>query len=360
MKDVDTQNKAHFLEHNILDRAIQAMERETGVHLIIEQTNILVKGVQVDAVVRLGKGKKKFTVEIKKWAQQANLGALVNQIKQLPGTGLLVADYINPKMADKLRKQEVQFIDTAGNAFIDQAPVFIFVKGNREEGNHYTPIQGDAKRAFEPKGLMVTYAFLCNPELMNTPYREIAEHTGVAIGTVTQVVKALKAGGFIHEDDCKKRQFIDYRKLLNRWVEVWPEKLKPKYFVGEFVAEDFHWWEQVDLTKYGGCWGGETAAAKYTAYFNPQVTTIYMRERGITKLLQDARLRKVTDPHGDIAGIVLIYAPFWPQQIEMGKALDVMLEPDLVHPILVYADLIATADPRNREVANKIYDDHIA
>jgi hypothetical protein len=36
---------------------------------------------------------------------------------------MLVADYVNPRMADKLQKQRVQFIDRVGNACIDQSPV---------------------------------------------------------------------------------------------------------------------------------------------------------------------------------------------------------------------------------------------
>lgn len=346
------------LELDILHRAIQAVEREAGLCLTIEKTEALVKGVRVDAVVRVGAGRKKLTVELKKWAQQANLGALVNQIKQLPGAGVLVADYVNPNMADTFREQGVQFIDTVGNAFIDQAPVFIFVKGNQEEG-HFTLAPGDAKRAFEPKGLIVTYAFLCDPELMNAPYRNIAENTGVALGTITEVIKALKAGGFIHEDDRKKRHFINYRKLLNRWVEVWPEKLRPKYFVGEFIAEDVDWWEKIDLVKVGGYWGGETAAATYTGYLNPQVATVYLPNDAKNKFLQNARLRKVTGPY-DKEATVLIYTPFWRPEARLGKALDLIPEEDLVHPLLVYADLIATGDPRNMEVAEKIYEEYIA
>jgi hypothetical protein len=40
--------------------------------------------------------------------------------------------------------------------------------------------------------------------------------------------------------------------------------------------------------------------------------------------------------------------------------LDAELKEGLVHPVLVYADLVATAEPRNLEVARKIYDEHIA
>ena len=304
----------------------------------------------------MGAGRKKLVVEIKKWAQQANLGALINQIKQLPGAGLLVADYVNPNMADTFREQGVQFIDTVGNAFIDQAPVYIFVKGHREELD-YLPNQGGAKRAFEPRGLVVTYAFLCEPELMNAPYREIVKHTGVAMGTVVEVLKALKEGGFIREDNHKKRHFTHYRKLLNRWIEVWPEKLKPKYFVGAFVAEDANWWKKIKLANYGGYWGGEVAASKFTGYLNPQVATIYMHDQKRVNFLKDARLQKLTEWREEKTGTLLLYTPFWPQVADWGKTRDTI---DLVDPLLVYADLIATADPRNMEVAEMIYDEYIA
>lgn len=34
-------------------------------------------------------------------------------------------------------------------------------------------------------------------------------------------------------------------------------------------------------------------------------------------------------------------------------------KPDIAPPLLVYADLVATAEPRNLEVAKMIYDEHI-
>jgi hypothetical protein len=34
--------------------------------------------------------------------------------------------------------------------------------------------------------------------------------------------------------------------------------------------------------------------------------------------------------------------------------------PDLVPPLLIYADLLATADDRNIETAQKLYDAHLA
>jgi hypothetical protein len=345
-------------EHEILDRAIHAVERETGLHLHLEQWEMRVGDRTIDAFVRLEQGDLVLAAEIKKWAQHTNLGALINQVKQLPEGGLLVADYVNPRMADKLRQQGVQFIDAAGNAFINQPPVYVYVTGNRQEDHRFMLTRDGAKRAFEPKGLMVIYTFLRYPELVNAPYREIAERAGVAVGTVGWVLNGLKAAEFIRDKGGKKgRHLVHYRKLLERWVEAWPEKLKPKQLVGEFIADDPYWWEEVDIREYDGYWGGEIAAAKYTDYLKPKVATVYLPEHARTRLLRDVRLRKATEWTGDDACAVLMYRPFWPEQPD---ELDTDLQTGLVHPILAYADLVATGDPRNLEVARRIYDEYIA
>ena len=355
---VNIMNRETGTEQEILDRAIQAVERETGLRLHIEQREIRLGERWVDAIVRLEPGDRTLVVEIKKWAQHANLGAVINQVKQLPGEGLLVADYVNPRMADKLRQQQVQFIDAVGNAFVNQPPVYVYVTGNRQEERGFMPTRNGAKRAFEPTGLKVIYTFLCHPELVNAPYREIAEEAGVALGTVGWVLNGLKAAELIRDKGGKKgRRLVHYRKLLDRWVEAYPEKLKPKQLVGEFIADDPYWWKDVDIQEYDGYWGGEIAAAKYTDYLKPKVATVYLPEHARTRLLRDARLRKATEWAGDGAGIVLIYRPFWPEQFD---EFDIGLKKGLVHPVLAYADLVATGDPRNLEVAQRIYDERIA
>jgi hypothetical protein len=345
-------------EQDILDRAVQAVEREAGLRFRIQQREIRHGDQWADAVVQLEPGNMTFMVEVKKWAQHANLGALVNQIQQLPETGLLVADYVNQKMAERLRQQGVQFIDTVGNAYINQPPVYVYVTANRKSEFRATLIKGGAKRAFEPTGLKVIYAFLCDPNIVNAPYREIAEKAGVALGTVGWVINGLKATDLIIDKGKKQgRQIRNYRKLLDRWVEAWPEKLKPKQLLGEFVADDPYWWQTIEIKEFEGYWGGEIAAAKYTDYLKPKVATIYLPEEKRNQLLREARLRKAMDWSGENAGTVQIYQPFWPEAF---TELYTKESKGLVHPILVYADLVATGDPRNLEVARRLYDEYIA
>ena len=63
-------------------------------------------------------------------------------------------------------------------------------------------------------------------------------------------------------------------------------------------------------------------------------------------LVKQHRLR--ADPQGTIE----ILDAFWNFQLEGPQ-------PDLVPPLLVYADLMATLDPRNLEVAKRIREQHI-
>ena len=350
-------NRKGTTETKILDTTIQAVERETGLRLQIEQTEAQIGDYRVDAIVRLEPGNQELTVEIKKWAQQANIGAMIDQLKRLPGKGLLAADYINPNMAGKLRDAEVQFIDTAGNAYINQPPVYVYATGNRQQQNTFMPTKGVAKRAYEPTGLKVVFAFLCNPELVNAPYKRIVEATGVAQGTVGWVINGLKAAGFIRDKGKRGgRRLTNQRKLLDRWVEVWPEKLRPKLLLGAYTADDPYWWKNTDIEKYQGYWGGEIAAAKYTDYLKPKVATIYIQENQITNLLRDARLRKAIEPGYGETEHVIIYQPFWHDELNKNNG----VYNTLVHPVLTYADLIATGDARNIEVAQRIYDEHIA
>lgn len=351
--------REHNTEQDILKQALRALRNETGLCLYVEKTEVRINGCQVDALVKLDEGRTVLAVEVKKWAQQANLGALINQVKNLPEQGLLIADYVDLKMAEKLRRENIQFIDTVGNAYINVPPVYVYVKGNRRERpNKLMTTNTGANRAFEPTGLKVVFAFLCQPELANAPYREIAEKAGVAVGTVGWVINGLKAADLIRDKGKKQeRRIVNYQKLLDRWVEGYPEKLRPKQLIGKFIADTPYWWKEFDIQKYDAYWGGEIAAAKYTDYLKPQVATVYLRDVALTQFLVDARLRKATAWNGENAATVIIYRTFWTENITEP---DMKEQKELVHPVLAYADLVATGDTRNIETARRIYDEYIA
>jgi hypothetical protein len=254
---------------------------------------------------------------------------------------LLVAKYINTQLADELKQNGTEFIDTAGNAFINQPPLYIFVKGNKPDIVKILP----PKRTFKPAGLKVIYAFLCKPGLENKTYREIAAETGVALGTVDWIIKELKELRFLLDMGKRGQRLIQKENLLQRWVTAYPEQLRPKLILGRFRGEH-DWWQQKTLDPFKAQWGGEVAAAKLTQYLQPQIIMIYTAPQEFDQLLIENRLKR------DQTGNVEILEKFW-------RPPEIWKYEDLVHPILIYADLLATGNERNMEAAKMVYDQHI-
>lgn len=366
---------------NILNLAIEALSSNTDLRIeILDDAPTAEAGSNrtPDALLRLLEADVEFPVEIKRNLQPANLGALVDQVNRLPGSqpGLLVADFINPRMAERLEEAGVQFLDTAGNAYINRHPVYVLITGKKQTRLIDSPDLPQTNRAFEPKGLLVTFAFLEDPSLAARPYRDIALVSGVAVGTVGWVINALKAGQYLLEDaGTGRRHITNYDRLLDRWVSTWPEKLKHKYLLGKFIAKDPHWWEHTCIQNYGGCWGGETAAAMYTRHLTPQASTAYIAKENLAKLVRDSRLSKAKEHIQAEDALVYLYSPFWPnfssEEHSSSHRQELKEEAPgyplansetasrLAPPIIVYADLIATGDPRNLETAQLIRDEYI-
>jgi len=70
--------------------------------------------------------------------------------------------------------------------------------------------------------------------------------------------------------------------------------------------------------------------------------------------MSGAKLKKAT---GDNSVNIHVYRPFWTDKLENNLT---SIPLDTVHPILIYADLIASADSRNLETARMLYDSTIA
>ena len=335
------------IEEEIFQLAIEAFRENVPVQTEIEtlaQEPAHAIGFRPDRRIRMvlqGKALD-YYAEIKTTVTKANKLLFMMNRERLNYPLLLIAKYVNTQMAEQLRQDGLEFIDTAGNAFINQPPLYIFVKGNRPPE---IPKQTPLKRAFKPAGLRMIYAFLCNPNFENKTYREIAAATDVALGTVDWIMKELKELGFLLDMGKRGHKLTQKEKLFHRWVTAYPEQLRPKQMLGRYRGE-YGWWQQKRLDPLKAQWGGEVAAARLTQYLKPEIVTIYTTAQQLNQLLIENRLRK--EPAGDVE----ILERFW-KPVEMWKY------DDLVHPILVYADLLTTGNQRNIETAKMIYEQHI-
>jgi hypothetical protein len=296
-----------------------------------------------DAIVDLLlEGRKhRFRAEIKTVDRFATPALVKAKAEKWREPILLVAPFITHEVAERCRQIHLPFIDTAGNAYLEGPGVLIYVVGQSRPAEY-----SEAKfRALNPAGLQIAFALACQPALIQNTYREIATRAGVALGTIGPVMKDLAARGHVRFQKGLDRKLLDPEHMIEEWVIHYPVTLRHKLNPRRFQADPERL-QQTDLLPQNAYWGGEPAAGKLTQYLKPAQFTIYTREP-IARLVAAARMR------ADAAGNVEILDTFW--NFEADKNL-----PDVVPPLLVYADLLATHDGRNAEAARMIYEQRIA
>ena len=329
-------------EKIVIEKALDVFRKRTRMDAVFlyDKTGA---GLYGDGVVRLAHEDKEweFKAEVKLRVNRATIALMKHQMK-FAGNGLLVTEYVNPELAEIMRNQGIPFIDGAGNAFINATPLYIFIKGEKpDKAEKAEPV----KRLFKAGGLKLTFALLNNPGMEKATYRDMAKAAKVALGTVDFAITELKELGFLIDLGKKGRQLFNTERLLRRWVEAYPENLKPKLVQEKFRTDARNWWKDIQPTDFGLFWGGEIAAAELTGYLKPERYTVYTDQLP-RKLIYKFKFQK--DPHGNIE----ILTPFWAFKWKLA-------ENGFVPPLLIYADLMATGDARAIEAAKIIYDNYL-
>src|SRR5690606_14581652 len=99
-------------------------------------------------------------------------------------------------------------------------------------------------RAFQPTGLQVLFALLCNPDCINRPYRELARMAGVAHGTVGWVIPDLQQQGFVGVRTRRrgKLRLFNLERLLTQWVDAYARQLRPRTLIGRYYVPTLEGW----------------------------------------------------------------------------------------------------------------------
>ncbi len=283
-----------------------------------------------------------FLCEVKGNITATNINTIVNRLQKYMATEkrpvLLVAKYINPNMFDILVGLGLNILDCAGNCHIryTNGSIPVFHLTNKGEKNVFA--NEKAYPVFQNAGIKVIFYLLQDKNNINKAYREIQENTGVALGTVKNVIDELVARNFILVTD-KGRILKNRKALLDLWVENYNQVLKPKLLMGRMAFrtnEQRNKWKAMELPE-GMYWGGESAANMIDNYLEPgafdiytDVPTAYLMKTGFVK--QDAN------------GEIKVYQKFWKWETEN----------HLAPLILVYADLMGSGNSRCLEAANRL------
>lgn len=331
------------MKERIVNTALENLEKHTGIKGNFTSFNdITDRGIDGKVDLFFDNGKEIFWVEVKKEVRNHQLNLLIDLAHQHPNF-LLIAENIFPKIKEQLRKNNIAWLDIAGNIYLHTTKHHLWIEGQKIEKIRKVKVN----RAFTATGAKVIYQFLINENFLNLPYREIAVKAGVALGNINYIINGLKEHQFLIKENNKRMKLINKRELLDKWMVAYDEKLKPTLNIGNFRFlndDDYYQWQRWNLESNETFWGGEPAGEIITKYLKPEIFTIYTDE---TRNALIKKYRLVPDPNGPIK----LYKKFWKEPNTFN--------PITVHPILAYTDLMNTGDGRCVETAKIIYEQYI-
>ncbi|PRY22291.1 hypothetical protein CLV58_1464 [Spirosoma oryzae] len=305
------------------------------------------KGKRYDAIIQLafGNANIKLALEAKLSARRIVFGQLLNQLADSENPTLLT-DYVGAELGEKLRQHAINYIDTVGNVYlkltINELPFLLWIDGRKPDRR----VDGKADHAFTKAGLRVTYWLLINPNRANETIRVIAQEAGGSLETVHRAKASLQDRGFLMEVRRGEWKLMNRKLLLDKWLEAYAARLQPSLLRGRYRLlknETLADWNLQPLETPLTQWGGEPAADSLTNFLRPATWTLYTRQP--TQVVA-RQLRLLPDAEN---GLVYLYEKFWPHDDD-GLC---------VHPLLVYADLLISQDPRNHEVAQRLYHTYV-
>ena len=283
----------------------------------------------------------KYNMEIKNELrnhQLNNIMALNQQFHPI----MVVAVHLFPTIKKELRDNNIAYLEANGNIYLNTGETMLWIDANK-------PVILEKKtgsRAFTKTGLKVLFHFLIDEIWVNKTYRQIAEHTGTAIGNINNIITGLKQDGFLLPVAKNEYKLNNKQVLLNKWIAAYDLRLKPAIKIGTFrflKEEDFNNWKSLPLRNGKTWWGGEPAGDLFTSFLRPAELTLYTTETR-SDLIKNYRL--IPDDKGNVQA----YQKFW-QYDEMND--------NVVPSLLVYTDLINKGDRRCTETAQKIYNEYL-
>ena len=296
------------------------------------------------AVLRLSVGDEVFDFNAKKLPPRKlpSAGSLSNTSQN----DLFIFDYIDMKLGVDLRKRGIAFADLAGNMHLPFDRSLIYVVGQPDR-NASAPAALLLSALSGTLNARLVFGLLARPDFLALTQRELAQQIGIALGGVSRGLKQLTSRAYVSAPQSGNTQTLLRKdQLLDVWRSEYEHRLAPK-LRRRRMSGDIELLRTLDVTSFGMQWGGEVAAERITGYLRPVRYQLYAdatRTNAFAQLAAAAKLRK--DEHGNIE----IIDRFWGFDPVDGDRIDTVPLP------LVYADLMASGDPRCHETAAIIRD----
>jgi hypothetical protein len=292
-----------------------------------------------------------YLCEIKTNIKPESIGAVLSKLEyhrqRQEAPLLLLANYLPDNIIGQLIAEKVEFIDTAGNMYLNSPAAYILVRGNRLPKPETT-----AKSAFTPAGLQLVYSLLQNPNTLNAKYRELTEFAGISLGAVSIAIQNLYNSGHLQKNRAGGYQIVSYPKLLSFWEMGYAEKLRNHLLIGTFTSGTKRSFQQLadDIRQNAAedyLIGGELGAAIATDYLQPTRATLHAKNH--RQVILKLRLRP--DPNGEVTIL---------EQFGTKNAWNSDEFTHLVDPLLIHGELLTESNSRLRETASLLFDRFIA
>jgi hypothetical protein len=336
----------------LVDEALTALHDGPGLeaHLIsMVPPSARDHGYDAEIDIIVGDSTRRYLVECKTTVdRREHARKIKHQLAGVPKAGLLITTHLSREIARYCREIDLQFIDTHGNAYLKGPGLLVYVAGERHErGIQPTRSSGSVTGV---AGLRIAFALLSRPDIVAAPYREIASTAGVSLGAVSNALEDLERRGYVIDGrDSSRRRLLEPQRLFDEWAINYPIQLRQKLNARRFNVPNPDWWTDMQLESSGAVWSGDVAARQLTQYLKPATQTVYVepseRNAWLKELVTSYRAKP--DPNGSLE----VLDKFW------GVSLDP--RPGIAPAVLVYADLLASLDPRAEEAAQLIRKDWI-
>ena len=246
---------------------------------------------------------------------------------------LLACNSLSDFLRNYCHQNNINYIDETGNARIVAKGLYILLQGNK-------PTPQQPRTSMMSIGIMkCLFALLADNDLLTQPYSEIAKKADISLGMVSKAINYLIDNKHIPKKK-NNRRLLDKQSLTYQWLLSYNTVLRPKIDMVRLSSPKN--WQELELLP-GELWGGEIAASKLTEYLNPEYWLLFTR-LPLQQKIRQYRSRPASD------GNLTVATPFWGESLEITP---------FATALLSTAELLASQDSRNQEIAEIINDQYL-
>ena len=254
---------------------------------------------------------------------------------------ILLARHVSRPMGEHLRSRKVNYCDLAGNLHVRLGAGYVAVIEGRPVAKPVSPA------GLTHNDYRLLFALLVDEDLLAAPVRVLSDASGVSKSSVSRCLERLESKRMLVRGE--PGSLLSQRdELIDQFVHGYVATLRPRLLIGTYrPAEDPKVLDEklphrLDDLVWG--FGGDAGAYRLVEHYRSPRTAIHL-ESDPGDL--PTRLKALPSRDGALAVLGV------PGPLALGGA------HELAHPLLIYAELFATGDPRSIEQAAMLLSEHV-